>query len=269
MAKPPIRKPKKKSNPLKLGQDRLHRLQGHRPAAQVHLRPRQDPRPPGDRRQLASSSARSPRRSRTPARWRCCPTPRPLADTEDTIDEAHPDPRGAGPRAWPATSSRSPTATAATTWCRAARPSPGPRAPRSRSAQIKRARDAREIRDLGHAREIKAELEKLSVTLAGSRRRGRQAVRLGHRRRRRRRGQGRRRSAARQASGSSCPVTSRRSANTRSPSTCIQTCWPSCRSGRPRADATRSLHYSPYPGGSCRSAGSASSRPKRPAVTQR
>jgi large subunit ribosomal protein L9 len=33
-------------------------------------------------------------------------------------------------------------------------------------AQIKRARDAREIRDLGHAREIKADLEKLSVTLA-------------------------------------------------------------------------------------------------------
>jgi large subunit ribosomal protein L9 len=33
-------------------------------------------------------------------------------------------------------------------------------------AQIKRARDAREIRDLGHAREIKADLEKLSVTLS-------------------------------------------------------------------------------------------------------
>ena len=32
-------------------------------------------------------------------------------------------------------------------------------------AQIKRARDAREIRDLGHAREIKADLEKLSVSL--------------------------------------------------------------------------------------------------------
>ena len=31
--------------------------------------------------------------------------------------------------------------------------------------QIRRARDAREIRDLSHAREIKAELEKLSVTL--------------------------------------------------------------------------------------------------------
>jgi large subunit ribosomal protein L9 len=31
--------------------------------------------------------------------------------------------------------------------------------------QIKRARDAREIRDLGHAREIKGDLEKLSVSL--------------------------------------------------------------------------------------------------------
>jgi large subunit ribosomal protein L9 len=33
-------------------------------------------------------------------------------------------------------------------------------------SQIKRARDAREIRGIGHAREIKAELEKLKVTLA-------------------------------------------------------------------------------------------------------
>jgi len=33
-------------------------------------------------------------------------------------------------------------------------------------AQIKRARDSREIRDLGHAREIKADLEKLTVTLS-------------------------------------------------------------------------------------------------------
>ena len=33
-------------------------------------------------------------------------------------------------------------------------------------AQIKRARDAREIRDLGHAREIKNDLEKLSVSLS-------------------------------------------------------------------------------------------------------
>jgi large subunit ribosomal protein L9 len=33
-------------------------------------------------------------------------------------------------------------------------------------AQIRRARDAREIRDLGHAREIRAELEKLTVTIS-------------------------------------------------------------------------------------------------------
>ena len=32
--------------------------------------------------------------------------------------------------------------------------------------QIKRARDAREIRDLGHAREIKTDLEKLTITLS-------------------------------------------------------------------------------------------------------
>ena len=32
-------------------------------------------------------------------------------------------------------------------------------------AQIKRSRDARDIRDLGHAREIKADLEKLSVSI--------------------------------------------------------------------------------------------------------
>src|SRR5690242_3252334 len=32
-------------------------------------------------------------------------------------------------------------------------------------AQIRRARDAREIRDLGHAQEIKSQLEKLTVTL--------------------------------------------------------------------------------------------------------
>jgi large subunit ribosomal protein L9 len=33
-------------------------------------------------------------------------------------------------------------------------------------SQIKRARDSREIRDLGHAREIKADLEALDVTLS-------------------------------------------------------------------------------------------------------
>ena len=39
------------------GQGAAYRLQGHRPAAEVHLRPRQDPRPPGDR-QLPPASAR-------------------------------------------------------------------------------------------------------------------------------------------------------------------------------------------------------------------
>ncbi|MDQ6850116.1 MAG: 50S ribosomal protein L9 [Actinomycetota bacterium] len=33
-------------------------------------------------------------------------------------------------------------------------------------SQIKRSRDAREIRDLSHAREIKSDLEKLSITLS-------------------------------------------------------------------------------------------------------
>jgi large subunit ribosomal protein L9 len=40
-------------------------------------------------------------------------------------------------------------------------------------AQIKRARDAREIRDLGHAREIKADLERLTVKLSARAKDGR------------------------------------------------------------------------------------------------
>ena len=89
-------------------------------------------------------------------------------------------------------------------------------------AQIKRARDAREIRDLGHAREIKAELEALTVALDA--RAGKDGRLFG--------------SitsadiaaavsppAARcwTASGSSCPGTSRRPARTRSPSSCTRT----------------------------------------------
>ena len=61
------------------GEDRLRRLQGHRPAPQVHLRPRQDPRPAGDRQLHAATSGTSRRRSRTPARWRCCRTRARLA----------------------------------------------------------------------------------------------------------------------------------------------------------------------------------------------
>ena len=75
---------RRRSEPVLQGRTiSLHRLQGHHPAAQVHLRPRQDPRPPGDRH-APSTSARSPRPSRTPARWRCCRTPRPRADGRTT-----------------------------------------------------------------------------------------------------------------------------------------------------------------------------------------
>ena len=49
MAKPPAQA-EEEENPLQGSEDRHDRLQGHRAAAQVHLRPRQDPRPPGDRR---------------------------------------------------------------------------------------------------------------------------------------------------------------------------------------------------------------------------
>ena len=83
----------------------------------------------------------------------------------------------------------------------AASRSRGPRAPRSRSTAIKRARDARAIRDQGHATEVKAQVEALTRHGPGQGRRGRPAVRLGQRLRRRRRGQGRRRPAARQALG--------------------------------------------------------------------
>ena len=58
MAKPPMRKPKKKVCAFCQEQDLLRRLQGHRPAPQVHLRPRQDPRPPGDRELHAAPARR-------------------------------------------------------------------------------------------------------------------------------------------------------------------------------------------------------------------
>src|SRR5579875_74879 len=97
-----------------------------------------------------------------PARWLCSPTPRPRAEEAvvkliltrevaglglagDVVDVA--DGYGRNflvPRG------------AAITWSKGAE---------KQIVQIKRARDAREIRDLSHAREIKADLEKLSVTL--------------------------------------------------------------------------------------------------------
>ena len=60
MPKPTLRKPKKKVCAFCKDKAHLHRLQGHRPAAEVHLRPRQDPRPPGQRQLHASTSGTSP-----------------------------------------------------------------------------------------------------------------------------------------------------------------------------------------------------------------
>ena len=65
---------------------------------------------------------------------------------------------------------------------------------RSRSRSIKRARSAREIRDLGHANEVKAPARGPQGHAVGARRQRRPPVRLGHPGRGRRRGQGRRRS---------------------------------------------------------------------------
>ena len=204
------------------GQGPGHRLQGHRPAAEVHLRPRQDPRPPGHRQLQSSTSATSRSRSRTPARWRCCPTPRPRAERRPT-HEAHPHRTRCPTSARPATSSRSRTATAATTCCRAGWRSSPPGAPRSRSRRSSGPARPGEIRDLDHAKEVAGELGELTVTVkakaAGD---SRPAVRLGHggrHRRRRRAPPAARRSTA---APSSCPARSRRSARTRSRCGCTR-----------------------------------------------
>ena len=96
-------------------------------------------------------------------------------------------------------------------------------------AQIKRARDAREIRDLGHAREIKADLEKLSVSLGA--RAGEDGRLFGSVTTAdiAARGQGRRRPAAGPQAHPARPATSRRPARTPSPSTCTRTSSRRCR----------------------------------------
>jgi large subunit ribosomal protein L9 len=53
--------------PVLQGEGDRCRLQGHHPAPQVHLRPRQDPRPSGDRQLRPAPARRGHRRSRTPA----------------------------------------------------------------------------------------------------------------------------------------------------------------------------------------------------------
>ena len=116
------------------------------PAAQVHLRPRQDPRPPGHRQLLAA-----------PARHRHGGEEQPRDGAaalhqhralRGPDDEAHPHPGGRPASASPATSSRSRTATAATTSCRAGSAMLWSKGGEKQVAALRRGREAREIRDL-------------------------------------------------------------------------------------------------------------------------
>ena len=77
-------------------------------------------------------------------------------------------------------------------------------------SQIRRAQDAREIRGLDHAKEIKSQLEGSVRHADRPGRRRWQAVRLGHADRYRQCGQGRRRANGGQEAGRTCPDTSRR-----------------------------------------------------------
>ncbi len=85
---------------------------------------------------------------------------------------------------------------------------------------IKRARSAREIRDLDHANEVKGQLEGLKVSLKARAGDGWSALRLGHPGRDRRRRQGRRWSVAGPPPAGGGPATSSRSGRTRCGSSC-------------------------------------------------
>ena len=186
--RPPVRKPKKKVCEFCKDKVDVRRLQGHRAAPQVHLRPRQDPRPPGHR-QLHPAPAR--RRHRGEERPRDGPAAlhlhralrRGLTDMKIILTQevtglgaARRHRRGQGrlrPQLPPPArlrASRDP-------WRREAvgRDQAGPRRPAT-------------IRDLDHAKEVKGKLEGSTVKVAGPRRRGRPPVRLGHLGRHRRRG---------------------------------------------------------------------------------
>ena len=52
---------------------RVRRLEGRQPAPPVHVRPGEDPRPSRHRQQHPAAGRDRRWRSRTPARWRCCP----------------------------------------------------------------------------------------------------------------------------------------------------------------------------------------------------
>ena len=164
MAKPVLRKPKKKVCAFCKDKAPGHRLQGHRPAAQVHLRPRQDPRPSGDR-QLPPAPAR--RRHRGQERPRGGPAALHLDRSlrGRNIDEAHPHPGGPRPRRARRRRRGQGRLRPQLPAARAGWPSLDPGRARSRSTRSRRARKAREIRDLGHAREVAAQLGGLNVTV--------------------------------------------------------------------------------------------------------
>ena len=201
-------------------------------AAQVRLGARQDPRAPRDGQLRRSISATSPPRSRTPARWPCCRTRR---------DEGHPPEARRQARRARATSSRSPTATRATTWFRAGWRSRPTKGGVKHADSLKRAHDSRvERRRRSRPRRSPPERRRADQG-RGPRRRGGQALRLRHRRRHRRGDRGRRPGSTSTATTCTSRSRSGRSARTRCACTCSRRSTRSSRSrskARPRPKAT-------------------------------
>ena len=83
--------------PVLQGEGDRCRLQGHRAAPQVHLRPRQDPRPSGDR-QLRPAPARRGHRGQERPRGRAAALHVHRSLRGGETHEAHPDPGGHRPR---------------------------------------------------------------------------------------------------------------------------------------------------------------------------
>ena len=136
MAKPVVRKPKKKANPLKAA--KVENIDYKDTAL---LRKFISDRGKIRARRVTGVSSRSsvssPRPSRTPVRWPCCPTrallAEPFSREEPTMKLILTHEVTASVP--PVTSSRSRTATAVTSSCRAVSRPRGPRAARSRSTR--------------------------------------------------------------------------------------------------------------------------------------
>ena len=180
MAKPPLRKPKKKVCQFCKDKIDLHRLQGHRPAAEVHLRPRQDPRPPGHRQLHPAPARRRHGRQEQPRDGAAAlhqhralrgattmkliltqevaglGAPGDVVEVKDGYGRNYLVPRGVAIR-----------------WTRGGE---------KQVASIQRGREVREIRDLDHAKRGQGPARGPDGHAAGPRRRRRSAVRLGHRR---------------------------------------------------------------------------------------